>query len=224
MDTNLHLDFEQRLSVQTMAMDWTPSPAVGVWRKPLEREHAESGRTTSVVRYAPGSSFAAHVHARGEEIFVLNGTFEDEYGCYRAGTYVRNPPASSHAPRSALGCELFVKLSHFAPGDDERIVIDTTVQPWLPGLVDGLRVMPLAEFRGEHTALVRWAPNTFFNRHRHWGGEEIFVLDGVFSDEHGHYPAGSWLRSPHNSQHEPYSREGCTILVKVGHLPEVHAV
>ena len=205
-------------------MDWIPSPAVGVWCKALEREGVESGRATSVVRYAPGASFASHVHDRGEEIFVLDGTFEDEYGRYQAGTYIRNPPASRYSPCSSLGCELFVKLAHFTPGDDERIVINTTVQPWLRGVIEGLRVMPLAEFGGEHAALVRWAPNTYFNRHRHWGGEEIFVLDGVFSDEHGHYPEGSWLRSPHNSQHEPYSREGCTILVKVGHLPEVGTV
>ena len=50
------------------------------------------------------------------------------------------------------------------------------------------------------------------------GGEEIFVLDGVFSDELGDYPAGTWIRSPHASMHTPFSREGCTILVRTGHL------
>ena len=68
------------------------------------------------------------------------------------------------------------------------------------------------------TALVRWAPGTYFSPHRHYGGEEIFVIDGVFEDEHGRYPAGSWLRSPHMSMHKPFSVEGCTILVKTGHL------
>jgi anti-ECFsigma factor, ChrR len=223
METSLNLDVSCKASAQTQNMPWVPSPAAGVWRKPLEREHHESGRATSVVRYAAGAAFTAHTHPQGEEFFVLSGVFEDEHGTYPAGTYVRNPPGSSHAPRSPQGCELFVKLAHFAPGDVQRVVINTTTQAWLPGLVDGLQVMPLAEFGGEHTALVRWAPNTFFNPHRHWGGEEIFVLHGVFSDEYGDYPAGSWLRSPHLSQHQPFSREGCTILVKVGHLPEAHA-
>ena len=84
----------------------------------------------------------------------------------------------------------------------------------------GLTVLPLSEFGTSHTALVRWAPETYFSPHRHWGGEEIFVVEGVFSDEHGDYPAGSWLRSPHMSQHQPFSREGCLILVKTGHLQQ----
>ena len=62
--------------------------------------------------------------------------------------------------------------------------------------------------------MVRWAPGTFFNPHRHFGGEEILVVEGVFSDEYGSYHQGSWIRSPHLSQHQPFSREGCLILVK----------
>ena len=90
---------------------------------------------------------------------------------------------------------------------------------WQPGLVPGLSVMSLHEHNGQATALVRWEPGTVFQAHRHWGGEEILVLDGVFRDEHGQYPAGMWLRSPHLSQHRPYTEhEGATILVKVGHL------
>ncbi|MFY8014026.1 MAG: cupin domain-containing protein, partial [Limnohabitans sp.] len=56
------------------------------------------------------------------------------------------------------------------------------------------------------------------NLHRHFGGEEIYVVDGVFEDEHGRYPKGSWIRSPHMSLHKPFSQEGCTIFVKTGHL------
>jgi anti-sigma factor ChrR (cupin superfamily) len=55
--------------------------------------------------------------------------------------------------------------------------------------------------------------------HRHWGGEEILVLDGVFEDEHGRYPTGSWLRSPHQSEHHPFTGpDGALIYVKTGHL------
>jgi anti-sigma factor ChrR (cupin superfamily) len=81
--------------------------------------------------------------------------------------------------------------------------------------------MPLHEFEGEHVALVRWAPHTQFKPHKHWGGEEIFVLEGTFFDEHGQYPRGSWLRSPHLSLHTPYTKEdGALIFVKTGHLQE----
>ncbi|MEL6688355.1 MAG: cupin domain-containing protein, partial [Pseudomonadota bacterium] len=62
-------------------------------------------------------------------------------------------------------------------------------------------------------------PDTYFQPHTHFGGEEILVLQGMFSDETGDYPAGSWLRSPHMSRHTPFSKEGCLIYVKTGHLP-----
>ena len=84
--------------------------------------------------------------------------------------------------------------------------------------MEGLQVVPLSEFGGEHTALVCWQPGTRFQPHRHYGGEEILVLKGVFQDEFGDYGPGMWLRSPHLSMHQPFSEPGCTILVKVGHL------
>ena len=107
---------------------------------------------------------------------------------------------------------------HLAPDDRERVVVRTHQLNWYRGMVDGLMVMPLSEFGTTHTAMVRWAPGTYFNPHRHFGGEEIFVVEGVFSDEHGNYPQGSWIRSPHLSQHQPFSVEGCSILIKTGHL------
>ena len=75
------------------------------------------------------------------------------------------------------------------------------------------------EFDDEHTALVKWEPNTQFEPHKHWGGEEILVLEGVFYDEYGVYPKGSWIRSPHLSQHSPFTKEeGAVIFVKTGNL------
>ena len=61
---------------------------------------------------------------------------------------------------------------------------------------------------------------TRFTGHRHWGGEEILVVEGTFQDKQGDYPAGTWIRSPHLSQHEPFSDGGCLIYVKTGHLTE----
>ena len=171
------------------------------------------------MRYAPGSRFERHVHGGGEEILVLEGVFSDEHGDYPAGTYLRNPVGSSHAPFSEGGCTILVKLHQMHPGDQQRLVIDTTSAAWRPGLVSGLAVMPLHGFGSEHVALVRWAPGTVFQPHRHGGGEEILVLEGVFQDEQGCYPAGSWLRNPPGSVHRPWSEQGCTIWVKTGHLP-----
>jgi anti-sigma factor ChrR (cupin superfamily) len=149
---------------------------------------------------------------------VLEGALKDERGEYGSGTYLKNPPGLLHAAGTDTSCTLFVKLGHLDRGDDRGILIDTKDAHWYPGLVPGLSVMPLSEFEIKHTALVRWAPGTFFKPHRHYGGEEIYVLEGVFEDEHGRYPEGTWMRSPHMSAHHPYSSEGCVILVKTGHL------
>lgn len=79
--------------------------------------------------------------------------------------------------------------------------------------------MPLHDFDGIGTALVSWAPQTVFSPHVHPGGEEILVLEGVFRDEDGEYPAGTWLRNPRWSRHAPFTgEEGALIYVKVGHL------
>ncbi|WP_211567194.1 cupin domain-containing protein [Microbulbifer marinus] len=212
------MNFAERVVVDTASMPWQPSPMAGVERKPLAREDAESGHATSIVRYAAGARFAAHRHPGGEEIFVLDGVFSDESGDYPAGTYIRNPPDSSHAPYSEPGCTLFVKLHQFSPGDTETVRINTHEAPWLPGQ-GGLQVMPLHSFEGEHTALVKWPKGERFTPHSHFGGEEILVLSGTFMDEYGEYPPGCWLRSPHLSRHHPFVKDETVILVKTGHLP-----
>jgi len=214
---NLHSDYSQRIVLYQEDLPWVDSPALGVQRRMLDRIGGEQARATSIVRYAPNTYFAAHCHDFGEEILVLDGELRDEFGHYPAGTYLMNPPGSSHAPYSETGCTLFVKLRHLGHEHVEREYVDTKTAEWLQGLVPGLHVMPLMR-QGSGSTLVRWAPNTYFNPHRHYGGEEIYVVDGVFADEYGTYPKGSWIRSPHMSMHTPYSKEGCTIFVKTGHL------
>jgi len=215
----LNSDFSQRVVVNIANLEWVDTPLIGIQRRLIERDGAEVARATSIVRYAAGSVFENHQHELGEEILVLDGIFSDEFGNFGPGTYIKNPPGSSHKPGSATGCTLFVKLRHLDPSDIERVVIDSHHATWFPGMVQGLSVLPLSEYGTQHTALVRWAPGTRFNPHRHFGGEEIFVLDGIFEDEFGSYSAGTWIRSPHLSAHQPFSQVGCTILVKTGHLP-----
>jgi len=220
MVTRINADFEQRVVVRPEDYRWVDSPMVGVERMMLDRIGDESARATSIVRYAPFSEFSPHVHSGGEEFFVLEGVFSDEHQDYPQGSYVRNPIGTSHTPKIGKeGATIFVKLQQFKEADKEQKAIDTHKQSWHHGLVDGLTVMPLHEFEGEHVALVKWAPNIQFNPHRHFGGEEILVLEGTFYDEHGIYPQGSWLRSPHLSQHSPFTKDdGALIYVKTGHL------
>lgn len=214
----LNANLKERAVVFSEKIPWKDSPMAGVQRRMLERDGEEVARATSIVRYAPGSYFSSHTHGGGEEFLVLEGTFSDDRGDYKPGTYVRNPVGSSHTPYSKDGCIILVKLWQIDAEDDQQKAIATSQGEWMPGLVPGLQVMPLHSYKTEQVALVKWAPGTNFQRHQHLGGEEIFVLDGVFEDEYGTYPKGTWLRNPPGSTHEPFSREGCSIYVKTGHL------
>ena len=217
----LNTNFSQRVVLDTLALPWQASSSHQVWCRQIEHDSGERTRSTAIVRYDPGARFPEHGHEFGEEIIVLDGGFSDQHGDYGPGTYIKNPPGSRHAPFSIPGCTLLVKLGHLDPTDCGRVVVDFRQAKWYPGLVAGLAVLPLSEFATQHTAMVRWAPETYFNPHRHYGGEEIFVIEGTFADEFGEYPAGTWLRSPHLSMHKPFSRAGCLIFVKTGHLPVV---
>lgn len=213
----LNMNFEEQIVINTNEQTWLETPSKGVWRKPLAREQAEQGHATSIVRYDAGTAFSAHNHPKGEEILVLDGVFSDETGNYPAGTYLRNPEGFSHAPFSKKGCTLLVKLCQFQAGDSQQVRIDTKNTAWLPG-AGNLQVMPLHSFGTESSALVKWPAGERFQPHRHFGGEEIFVISGEFIDEHGRYPQGTWIRSPHLSQHFPFVEQETIIFVKTGHL------
>lgn len=216
----LNMDFDEKVVINTLLQQWQSSPSATVWRKPLEREAKESGHTTSVVKYEAGARFKEHSHPLGEEIFVLDGVFSDEHGDYPTGSYLRNPPGSKHSPFSEEGCVIFVKLNQFDRNDRHHVRLQTSTAQWLPGQ-GGLEVMPLHQYEHESVALVKWPAGEVFKPHRHFGGEEIFVLSGTFKDEQGEYPKGTWLRSPHMSQHHPYVNEETIIWVKTGHLPAI---
>ena len=73
------------------------------------------------------------------------------------------------------------------------------------------------------TSIVRYAPDSYFPHHLHPGGEEILVLSGTFSADNIDYPAGWYLRNPPNSGHQPYSKEGAVIFVKLWQMPAAEA-
>ena len=213
----LNMDFTQGVCLRPNDQVWAKSPSDGVSRVHLERVAEESGHVTSFVTFEPDSYFPPHTHPHGEEIFVLEGMFSDENGDYPAGTYIRNPPGSFHKPFTTEGCKLFVKLEQFNRDDTKQAVIRPEDQQWEPGM-GNLKVLPLHMFHTESTALVAWPKDEVFQPHTHMGGEEIVVIRGCFIDEHGEYPAGTWLRSPHMSNHFPRVEEETLIYVKAGHL------
>jgi anti-sigma factor ChrR (cupin superfamily) len=198
----MNSDLSARVVLDTQSMDWLATAEMERRCKLLDGDDVAAASATRVVKCAPGSAFDSPTHGLGEEILVLQGMLADDHAEYSAGTYLRNPPGAPRVLRTGQGCVLFVKRYPFEPADSALVRIDTANTPWRPGLVPGLSVMPLHEHQP----------------HAHFGGEEILVLAGVFEDEHGSYRAGTWIRSPHLSRHQPFSRPGCTIYVKTGHL------
>ena len=100
----------------------------------------------------------------------------------------------------------------------ERVVLRPEERTWVASPMPGVERQMLDRIGEEvarATSIVRYAPDSYFSAHTHGGGEEFLVLDGVFSDEHGDYPAGTYVRNPIDSKHTPHSKEGCTIFVKL---------
>jgi hypothetical protein len=101
---------------------------------------------------------------------------------------------------------------------DQRIVVHYNELEWVKSPMQGVDRKALDRVGGEvarATTIVRYAPNSAFSPHVHNGGEEFIVLDGVFQDEHGDFPTGSYIRNPPQSRHQPGSDEGCMIFVKL---------
>ena len=217
----INADFSERVVIRPEDYEWVSSPASGVDRMMLDRIGDEVARATSLVRFRPNSSFDTHVHGGGEEFLVLEGVFSDEHADYPAGTYVRNPIGTAHTPHiGPEGATILVKLRQFTEDDTEQKVVDTRSADFTPDAAEGVSVLLLHRTPGETVRLLRFAPGAKAREHSHSGGVEIYVIEGAFSDEHGTYPAGTWVRGPRGSAHAPWSDDGCLLYVKSGHLPQ----
>ena len=172
----------RRAAVHAARQPWVPSPTPGVDRRMLFRIGDEKARATSIVRYAPDTYFPRHGHPGGEEIFVLDGVFEDDAGQYPAGSYMRNPPGSGHRPGSERGCVIFVKLWQFRRDDDAYVALRQS---------DGT----LFDNGHEQVRLETWAPDQDVEL-ADPEGLELLVLDGSFSDATETFARHSWLRLP----------------------------
>ncbi|GLQ35160.1 cupin [Amylibacter marinus] len=100
----------------------------------------------------------------------------------------------------------------------QRVVVHSEHLEWAASPMPGVDRRMLDRIGGEvarATTIVRYAPGSKFSEHTHTGGEEFIVLDGVFQDEHGDFPEGSYVRNPPTTAHTPSSEQGCTIFVKL---------
>ena len=110
-------------------------------------------------------------------------------------------------------------LSSYNADFSQRVVIRPSDYEWVPSPMPGVERMKLDRIGDEvarATTIVRYAPNSEFSPHVHSGGEEFMVLEGIFSDEHRDYPAGTYVRNPIGTSHQPkIGPEGATIFVKL---------
>ncbi len=217
----LNANFDERAAVHAAQIPWKPSPMAGVDRRMLDRIGDEVARATSIVRYAPGSHFSAHVHTGGEEFMVLDGVFQDEHGDYPAGSYIRNPPQSSHTPGSEAGCTIFVKLWQFDLDDRTGVRLDTTALALDADLArPGVEVMPLFKNDREEVTLERWAAGAAVELHAEQG-MEVLVLKGGFSEAGEEFAPQSWLRLPAGSRSSAAAGpSGARVWIKRNHLAE----
>ena len=216
---NVNDDFSKRVVMHGESIEWEDSPMPGVQRRRLDRVKGDNERVTTIVRYAPDSSFSAHTHGGGEEFIVLEGVFEDDYGDWPAGSYIRNPPGSKHTPGSKAGCTIFVKLWQFDPQD--RTFIHANINKL--GAVEekdrpGVKTSPLYHDANEDVRIEQWAPeaSVTFDTPR---GAEIFVLDGSFYDGEDEMFKSSWLRVPVNGKVQAKAgANGARVWIKANHL------
>ena len=215
-------DFSQREIVHSANMQWINSPMTGVTRKPLDRVGNEVARATSVVRYASGSHFSPHIHAGGEEFVVLEGVFQDEYGDYPAGSYIRNPPQSSHTPSSEEGCVIFVKLWQFQPEDRTLVRLNINELTPVPhSSVKGVSAVSLYTDKHEQVSIINIQPNTHLEFTPE-GGAELFILQGSVTEQQDTLLKHSWLRAPIGYSLSLKTDEvGAKIWIKTGHLTDV---
>lgn len=214
---NLNNDFSQRVVVRSDDLHWQASPMAGVERRMLDRIGGEVARATTIVRYAPDSSFSAHTHTGGEEFVVLDGVFQDEHGDYPTGTYVRNPPTSRHIPGSAGGCTIFVKLWQFDLTDRTQIRMEMGSDMVDAG--QGVRRQVLHVDAREEVTFETWAPGTSITREVP-GGAEVLILSGSMTEQGEELPARAWLRLPDGANLTAIAgAAGATVWIKTGHLP-----
>jgi len=152
---------------------------------------------------------------------VLEGVFQDEYGDFPAGTYVRNPPQSRHTPRSEEGAIILVKLWQFEPSDRLELCVDSTAQTQLP--VEGrpgVRIVPLYQDPREVVRIEHWDPGAEVALTGH-KGLEVFVVSGSFTEAGEEFALRSWLRLPVGAPLQATAgSQGAQVWIKADHLAE----
>lgn len=205
----INVEYDKSICLDEANLKWQNDDILNCDKKIFS---LDENKETSLIKIDKNSTFHNSNRINSVEIFVLDGTYSNEFGDFKRGIYLKLPKENESKIKSLEGCEIFKKIN-YKQNTVETSIVDTSDTYWSQGQ-GNLEVMPLSD----QTALVKWPRNEVFVPHTHWGGEEIFVLKGTFMDEHGKYKIGTWLRNPHMSKHYPFVEDETIIFVKTGHL------
>ena len=218
----IHADFGLFASSHFDATKYIKSPSYGVNRFMLDRVGDEKARATTIVEYQPNSKFPEHTHIGGEEFLVLEGTFKDQFGAFPAGTYVRNPIDSVHAPWvDEDGCTIFVKLLQMADTGEGTTPLHVQIdrshgEPMGYGAAQKLYHNSVT---GEYVQVCFMDSNQSLPS-LSTQGEELLVISGSLTHEGEIFDKWGWLRFPPAQIRAPLvaGPDGAQVFVKTGHL------
>jgi len=231
----VHSNFKLFAATNFDATKYIASPAYGVNRFMLDRIGEEKARATTIVEYQPNSKFPKHTHIGGEEFLVLKGTFKDQYGEFPAGTYVRNPIGSEHAPWvDDDGCTIMVKLLQMAETGEGTAPLHVDLDKAKNDIGKTTEYGTIADlYHNENTGervQMCWldADKSFPVDELCLGGEELFVIQGSLQlpQNEETYSEWGWLRFPAGQAQakrrglKASSSTGAQVFRKTGHLTQ----
>eukprot|EP00965_Chrysotila_dentata_P118346 3911880-Pleurochrysis_carterae.AAC.3 len=228
----IHADFAVAAAVHFDAAKFIESPAAGVSRFMLDRIGEEKARATTIVRYQPNSRFPEHEHIGGEEFMVLAGTFKDQFGEFPAGTYVRNPIGSKHAPWvDEDGCTIMVKLLQMAETGEGtsplHVDFGKTKSEQAQQTPFGSKSRLYSNEKTGEVVEALWAhaDASIPADELALKGEEIFVVDGSIALDGEAFERWGWCRFPAAPPSDKRlslkaGPVGATLYRKTGHLTE----
>lgn len=235
-DTNyimkINANFNLFAGVHFDANKYISSLSYGVDRFMLDRIGNEKARATTIVKYQPNSNFLSHTHIGGEEFLVLEGTFKDQFGEFKKGTYVRNPIGSEHAPWvDDDGCTILVKLLQMADTKDLSEPLYVIIDEEKATTTDYGKLMNLYfnEQTGERVQMCWVLANHVLPVDDVQDGEELFVVDGALQCGDETFESWGWLRFPAVSAtamcgvpriHVKAGSEGAQVFRKTCHLTD----
>ena len=205
----ININYDIQVSINESTLTWQKDEFLNCYKKIFSQDE---DKQTLLLKLDKNATFKNSNKTNSVELYVLEGVYENEFGSFSKGTYLKLPQENEAKISSKEGCIVFKKINYLQ-NTKETSIVNTQKEPWLQGQ-GNLSVKPLSD----QTALVHWPKDEVFSPHTHWGGEEIFVLKGIFMDEHGSFEKGTWIRSPHLSRHYPFVKEETIIFVKTGHM------